>query len=82
VIEVKKSFAANDTTLENTFTDNISIENISIKENETLPPNAIEAFCTTNFPAESLFYSVEDKDKVTAFRNFLKVYFNMTLLFC
>lgn len=64
------------TTLEDTINNSaifaLNDSSICITGEETLP-NTIETFCTVPNPSLSLFDALEENDKITAFRDYLKV---------
>lgn len=67
------------TTLEETINNSdifsLNDSSVCITGEETLP-NTIETFCTVPNPSLTLFEALEENDKITAFRNYLKVIFN------
>lgn len=70
------------TTLEQTINNSdifaLNDSSICITGEETLP-NTIETFCTVPSPSLSLFEALEVNDKITAFRDYLKVIRNFCL---
>lgn len=46
------------------------VSRLSVDETEY--ENSVEAFCNAKYPAETLFYAIDDNDKTTAIRNYLK----------
>ncbi|XP_053674991.1 ran GTPase-activating protein [Anopheles nili] len=49
---------------------NLDSSTVSIDLDSTLP-HTVDSFCRQNFPSATLFESLPDKDKVTAFREYL-----------
>lgn len=64
------------------------ISNVSIDESEC--ENTVEAFCNSKYPAEMLFYAIDEQDKIGAIRNYLQtvpeenylIYLVFTILKC
>ncbi|XP_055855857.1 ran GTPase-activating protein [Episyrphus balteatus] len=59
---------SNDDTAEGSFLSNTSVT----YEGETPRPNTVETFCNTPNPSLKMFESIEDTNKLEAFRDYLK----------
>lgn len=46
--------------------------NASVIDLDQTLPNTVEAYCSTNYPSETMFHALEDADKTEAFREYLR----------
>lgn len=46
--------------------------NASVIDLDQSLPNTVEAYCSTNYPSETMFHALEDADKTEAFREYLR----------